>query len=154
MITIEIIKKFNEVCIAELKITDRITIVAGDSSTGKTHICSMLEERESSAYKINAFDSKGKKVGVHYCASINRFVEIFKDKSKDYSVVVIDEYVATELSKIDNKEIRGLMDKVSKYFIIFQRDNIIKYHVGVDSVKHVKYVNKQYIFENPLRFND
>lgn len=25
---------------------------------------------------------------------------------------------------------------------------------GIDSVKHVKYINKQYVFETPLRFND
>ena len=154
MITIEITKKFNDACVAELKITDRMTIVAGDSSTGKTHICNMLEERDGSAYNVSAFDHKGRGVKIHYCASIGRFEEVINDESKDYSVVVIDEYVATELNKIENMKIRGLMDKVKKYFIIFQRDDIIKYHIGVNSVMHVKYIDKKYIFENPLRFND
>ena len=36
-----------------------MTIVAGDSSSGKTHICSMLDEKEGSAYNVDAFDSKG-----------------------------------------------------------------------------------------------
>ena len=154
MVTINIIKKFNDKCIAELKITDRMTIVAGDSSSGKTHICSMLDEKEGSAYNVDAFDSKGNKVEVYYCGSVKRLEEIVSDESKDYSVIAIDEYVATEINKLSNKKIRGLMDKVNKYFIIFQRDNIIKYHIGVESVKCVKYVNKKYIFDNAVRFND
>ena len=122
MVTIKISKKFTGQVVANLQISDRITIVAGDSSTGKTHICSMLEEREDSAYRYEAHDHKGNHIDVYYCASLKRFEEVMYDKSKDYSVVVIDEYVVTELNKLDNKESRGYMDLCCKYFILFQRD--------------------------------
>lgn len=154
MITIKIHKRFNNQCVAELNITDRLTLVSGDSSTGKTKICSMLEDREGSAFRVEVYDSKKNKVDLHYCTSLNRFEEVLLDSSKDMSVVVIDEYVATEINKIENKVIRGKIAKTCKYTVIFQRDCIVKYNVGVNSVMHVQYQNGMYKFIKPLAFND
>jgi hypothetical protein len=154
MITIVIKRKFNEDIVASLKITDRITIVAGDSSTGKTHICSMLEKRDDSAFVVDVKDSKSRNVELNYCATLENFEQLMYDENKDNSVIVIDEYVASRLNKIENMKSRGYMDKCCKYFVIFQRDCVIKYHIGVNSVYKVIYEDKQYKFEKLLRFND
>lgn len=151
MVTIRITRKFDASCVAELKIADRLNIVLGDSATGKTHICSMLEEREGSAFDIVAINSDGENVPVYYCATLSRFEEITLDKSKDYCVVAVDEYVATELLR-DNKK-SGLLSTTCKYFLVFHRDATVKFNVGVNSVLKVVYDDHIYRFQKALNFN-
>lgn len=96
MVTIRIARKFDNECKAEFKICDRLNIVVGHSGDGKTHICSMLDDQ---GYTAEARDSKGNEVEIIYCSASNmeKFIEKARDIEKDYSVIVADEYLATNI---------------------------------------------------------
>lgn len=151
MVTIRITRKFDSSCVAELNVTDRLSIVLGDSATGKTHICSMMEEREDSAFEVKAVNSDGNDVPVYYCATLARFDEIVSVMKKVNSVIVIDEYVTTQLLRDNLKS--GLLNTVSNYFIVFHRDATVKFNVGVNSVFKVDYTDHVYRFQKAINFS-
>jgi hypothetical protein len=147
MINIKITRKFDDECIADLTINNKVTIINGNSGTGKTKICRMIYGPESRAYNIIAIDSEDRVYEVCHCPSIDRLSELISNKSNiNNSIIVIDEYVATDLSKPEYRNIGKSLSKKSNYLIIFQRDESIKWITSKSIELHVEHKNKCYYF--------
>lgn len=152
MVRLQIFRKFDDSRVVDITITDRLTIVGGNSSTGKTHICDMLVKHPRNAFYSIVKNKKDNSVNITLCTSVEEFTEVINNKLLDNTLVVIDEYVASKLAK--KPKLAGLMSKTEKYFLIFQRDLIARYNVGINSLYKVVYKNRQYSFEKLLPFND
>lgn len=113
----------------------------------------MIAPRPNNPYAVKAYDQNKNDVKIIYCSDIDNLESVMKDKEKEFSVVVIDEYLADEINSIENKVTRGKLDTVCMYFVIFQRDNEVRYHLGVNSVYEVVYDNG-YKFIKSLKFNE
>ena len=97
----------------------------------------MLEERESSAYKINAFDSKGKKVGVATCNAYPPGIlnDVKFDKTSTYlqrgNVVVMfsdgvselgEEWIEEEILKNRRSNAQAIADKIASKAALLTKD--------------------------------
>lgn len=154
MVNINIYRKLTGKHVANLNITDRINLVVGDSGTGKSHICDMINPRGNAIFKHEAHTHKGVPVRVVYCEYIDTLKTMIQDKEYDMSVIIMDEYLATEVNKPENIKIKNMLDGARRYFVIFQRDNIIKYNVGINSLFKVVRHQGIYRFEKYIHLNE
>lgn len=146
MINVTIYKKVNDRKVAEFTLTDRLSIVVGDSATGKTHISNMLSQNTRSPYTYVAGNKNNKyTTKVMKCNSVEYFEECLDNTDLDGSVLVLDEYEVGVLSTH-----LGVINKAKhsrKYCLFLSRDGLIKHDVGVNSVFVVKRTNEVYSLE-------
>ena len=159
MVTVSIKKKIDDKSVAEISLTDRITVLIGDSGTGKTYICNMLSERIDNPFYYIAGNRKNKfSTRVFVYDNLRTFERDLEDLELDGSILVLDEYAAGKLSS--DTKLAGKVAKANKYTLIISRECTIKYNIGVESVKKVEYthgifkVTRYFTEENTNQNND
>lgn len=148
MVMIRIYEKISDDLIAELKIVDRLTLIIGDSGTGKSHICDMLVKTVSNPYYYKIEDTNKKCKDIIVCSNKDDYIRNLTDDSKDYSVLLLDEYGANELRS--DKDRKNLILKYYKYTVLILREGINSFNVGLHSIKELGYRDNVYKLEDDI----
>lgn len=151
MVTIKIVNTISEVLVAKLQITDRVTMVIGNSGTGKTHICEMSDSisrdtvKKNQAYYSVAVDYRnGNSLQVLHVTDLQTYEELLDNSKYDNAILMLDEDVTDGFYK--NLNLVAKMMKSCKYTVLYTRDGIVRLSVGVNSVLKVERVRGVYTF--------
>lgn len=120
--------------VADLEITDRLSIVTGNSGTGKTHLCNMVQtslDEDNGVLSIAAYDTVIKKnAEIYFAQSAEILQGLLENPKTDRGVIICDEYTA-------NKYIQPT---ISKYVLLFDRE-----YYTINSENEVSLMNLRYI---------
>lgn len=122
--------------IARIKVCDRINLIAGNSGSGKSFTAFASERRNDDTYDvkvINLMDNTS--VNYSLCKSVADLQLFISDRENDYTVCIIDEYLADDLK--EDSKLQWLREKMygkCAYFVIFQRDYLSDFKSGVNSI--------------------
>ena len=131
---------------AYLELTDRLSIVTGNSGTGKTHLCSMIQaslDEDNGVFTISAYDTVTKKeTSVYFARSTQILQQLLTDPATERSVIVCDEYTTDKLYK--EPALRNNLTERESHFLLFSRD--YKTIAPTAKIVELLYINKTYKF--------
>lgn len=146
MVQIDISSKRDNKNIVSLHICDRLTLMVGDSGSGKSLTCDALTRasRQGSIYKYTAYRGS-KQLRVVTCTSVVEMQYYYNDKSFEGNVIIADEYVANEA--VANGVILETITKSNVYTILMFREFKKKINIGLSAV-HELYKDADGIIKN------
>lgn len=155
MIQISVINSVDGKEVVQIKVCDRISIVAGDSGSGKSFTAFASDERNEDLYKLSVVDLKtNEAIGYTLCDSQTDLENFINSKNTDRTVCIIDEYLAGKLCDNKKQVLRQRMYKKCAYFVVFQRDYINKFELGISSIYELVLDNGLIINKRLIGFNE
>lgn len=123
-------------CDMQLSLNNKITIIIGNSATGKSSIHKMLDVKDAKVVK-KCSDNGFKVVHLNSIESIEAYTTIKVEKlSKDLRLTPKRVYIIDENDIRINDVIASIIkNTVNSYFIITSRSNLNKLNYDIDAVK-------------------
>lgn len=115
----------------DLDIFGKVSLVLGDSATGKTYLTdalvSIINQQGIWEYKCIDTSRRGAEIEVYAAATLTDLRSYMTEK--EGALIVVDEDLA-DLARTANIK----YEDSNNYFLIFDRDDIVKYEINVNSV--------------------
>lgn len=128
----------------DLDIFGKVSLVLGDSATGKTYLTdalvSIINQQGTWEYKCIDTSRRGAEIEVYAAATLTDLRSYMTEK--EGALIVVDEDLA-DLARTTNIK----YEDSNNYFLIFDRDDIIRYNKDTASLYNLNkvYTDKRYI---------